>query len=149
MLEEGGEGDFLLDNDDIKCQYASNNHSYGSLVPPDITLPQPTHGSPPDVVLPHQRMMPKRKRKFGKGATRGGDQKSSRSDATVEWHAELAVPGYVAAANDPVISDSSAAVKRLNKKQLQQRLDRSTKRLKCAERKVTSTRKKLLTTKEH
>jgi hypothetical protein len=44
----------------------------------------------------------------------------------------------------------------LNKKQLQQRLDRNTKKLdrnpkklKCAEKKVTATQKKLLTTKEH
>ena len=148
LLEEGGGGDFMLDNDNTKSQCASNNHTYGS-PPLDVALPQPTHGSPPDVVLPHNRKMPKRKSKFGKGATRGGDRKSSRSDTTVERHAELAVPAYATAAGDPVISDSVAAVKRLNKRQLQQRLNRSTKKLKCAERKVTSTRKKLLTTKEH
>jgi hypothetical protein len=148
LLEEGGGGDFMLYNDNTKSQCASNNHTYGS--PPfDVALPQTTHGLPPDVVLPHNRKMPKRKSKFGKGATRGGDRKSSRSDTTVERHAELAVPAYATAAGDPVISDSVAAVKRLNKRQLQQRLNRSPKKLKCAERKVTLTQKKLLTTKEH
>ncbi len=57
-------------------------------------------------VLPHKRMMPKRKRKFGKGATRGP---LNWSDTTpVERHAELAVPGYAAAASDRVSSDSAA-----------------------------------------
>jgi hypothetical protein len=93
--------------------------------------------------------MPKRKSKFGKGKTRGGNRKSSWSVTTVEWHAEPAVPAYAIAAGDSVISDSVAAVKRFNKRQLQQRLNRSTKKLKCAERKVTLTRKKLLTTKEN
>ena len=88
-------------------------------------------------VFPHKRMMPKRKRKFGKGATQGGDQKSSRSDTTPnERHAELAVPGYAATASDPVSSDSAAVVKRLNKKQLQIRLSRNTNKLKCAEKLV-------------
>ena len=53
-----------------------------------------------------------------------------------------------ATAGDAVSSDSVVVVKRLNKKQLQQKLDRNTKKLKCAEKKVTATRKKLLTTKE-
>ena len=101
-------------------------------------------------VLPHKRMMPKRKRKFGKGATRGGDQNSSRSDTTpVERHAELAVPGYAATASDRVSSDSAAVVKRLNKKQLQIRLSCNTNKLKCAEKLVRTTQKKLVTTKEH
>ena len=147
-LEKGGGVDFMLDYDNIESQCASNNHHYGS-PPLEVALPQPTHGLPPDVVLPHNRQMPKRKSKFGKGTTRGGNQKSSQSDTTVERHAELAVPAYPTAAGDPVFSDSVAAVKWLNKRQLQQRLNCSTKKLKCAERKVTLTRKKLLTTKEH
>ena len=53
-----------------------------------------------------------------------------------------------AAAGDAVSSDSVVVVKRLNKKQLQQRLDCNTKKLKCAEKKVMATRKKLLTAKE-
>ncbi len=85
--------------------------------------------------------MPKRKQKFGKGARRGGNCKSGWSD-TADRHAEPAVPGDVAAA--------CVVVKRLNKKQLQQRLDcNNTKKLKCAEKKVTATQKKLLTAKEH
>ncbi len=52
-------------------------------------------------------------------------------------------------AGDAVSSDSVVVVKRLNKKQLQQRLDCNTKKLKCAEKKVAATRKKLITTKEH
>lgn len=149
LLEEGG-GDLMFDNDNTKSQCISNNHTYGS-PPLNVALPQPTDGSPPDVILPHNhnRKMPKRKSKFGKSATRGGNRKSSRSVTTVEWHAEPAVPAYVIAAGDPVISDSVAAVKWLHKRKLQQRLNHSTKKLKCAERKVTSTQKKLLTTKEN
>ena len=148
LLEEGGRVDLMLDNDNTESHCASNNHTYG-LPPLGVAMPQPTHGSPPDVVLPHNRKMPKRKSKFGKGATRGGNQKSSLSDTTVERQAELAVPVYATAAGDPVFSDLVAAVKRLNKRQLQQRLNRSTKKLKYAERKVTLTQKKLLTTNEH
>ena len=87
------------------------------------------------------------KQKFGKGARRGGNRKSGRLD-TADQRVEPAVPGDAA--------DASVVVKRLNKKQLQQRLDRNTKKLdrnpkklKCAEKKVTATQKKLLTTKEH
>jgi hypothetical protein len=47
------------------------------------------------------------------------------------------------------LAAACVVVKRLSKKQLQQRLDRNTKKLKCAEKKVTATQKKLLTTKEH
>jgi hypothetical protein len=46
------------------------------------------------------------------------------------------------------LAAACVVVKRLNKKQLQQRLDRNTKKLKCAEKKVTATQKKLLTAKE-
>ena len=84
--------------------------------------------------------MPKRKKKFGKGAIRGGNCKPGRSD-TADQHIQPAVPRDLAAA--------CAVVKRLSKKQLRQRLDRNTKKLKCAEKKVTATQKKLLTSKEH
>ena len=112
----------VVDNDNIKGQCA----------PIDDLLP--------DDALPHKRKMPKRKKKFGKGAIRGGNCKSGRSD-TADQHVQPAVPRDLAAA--------CVVVKRLSKKQLQQRLDRNTKKLKCAEKKVTATQKKLLTTKEH
>ena len=51
----------------------SSNHTHGLLLP-DTALPQQTCSLPPDVALPHKRKMPKRKSKFGKGATRGGNQ---------------------------------------------------------------------------
>jgi hypothetical protein len=76
----------------------SSNHTHGLLLP-DTALPQQTYSSPPDVALPHKRKMPKRKSKFGKGATRGGNQKSGLSNP-VDQHAEHAVPGDVAAAID-------------------------------------------------
>ena len=131
-VEEGGLG--LVDDNSI-CQCAS------------INLPQPTDDSPPDVLLPHKRTMPKIKQKFGKGARRGGNRKSGWSD-TVDRHVAPAVPRDAAPA--------CVVVKRLTKKQLQQKLDRNTKKLHCAEKKVTATQrkvtanqKKLLTTKEH
>jgi len=117
----------MVDYDITKSQCESNNHTHGSL-PPAIALP-------PDVALFHKRKMPKRKSKFGKGATRGGNRKSGRSE-TVDQHAEPA-----AAAGDAVSSDSAVVVKCLNKKQLQQRLDRNTKKLKCAEKKMMANRK--------
>ena len=147
-LEEEGGGvdlsDYILDNGS-SSQCTSHFSTHG-LLPPDVGLPQSTYSLPPDVALPHKRKMPKRKqKKFGKGATRGGDRKSGRFDTTVDRLAQ----GDAATAGDHISSDSAAVVKRLNKKQLQQRLDRNTKTLKSAERKVTSTQKKLLATKEH
>jgi hypothetical protein len=130
VLKEEGVGvdlfERMVDNDNTIGQSSS------------INVQQPTDDALPDV--PHKRKMPKKKKKFGKGARRGGNRKSGRSD-TADQHVEPAVPGDAVAA--------CVVVKRLNKKQLQQRLDRNTKKLQFAEKKVTATQKKLLTTKEH
>ena len=129
MKEEGVGVDLferMVDNDNTIGQSSS------------INVQQSTDDALPDV--PHKRKMPKKKKKFGKGARRGGDRKSGRSD-TADQHVEPAVPGDAVAA--------CVVVKRLNKKQLQQRLDCNTKKLQFAEKKVTATQKKLLTTKEH
>ena len=64
----------------------------------------------PEQVLYVKRKMPKRKRKFGRGATRGGDQKSSRP-IIVYQHA-VPVPRN----DDDNGSTDSVHAKRMNKK---------------------------------
>ena len=81
------------------CEYFDNIK--GQCAPIDDLLP--------DDALPHKRKMPKRKKKFGKGAIRGGNCKSGCSD-TADQHVQPAVPRDLAAA--------CVVVKRLSKKQL-------------------------------
>ena len=69
--------------------------------------------------------------------------------ATKSLVCPIQLTGMQSLHGDAVSSDSVVVVKHLNKKQLQQRLDCNTKKLKCAEKKVTATRKKLFTAKEH
>ncbi len=92
-----------------------------------------------------KRKMPKRKRKFGKGATRGGDRKSCQSgtrDPLV-----FAAKGDAAANIQATVSATSVAVKPMNRKQLHRSLNWTTKKLKCAEKKEATTAKKLTATK--
>ena len=67
----------ILDNDNTIGQSSS------------INFLQPTDDALPDVALPQKRKMPNNKKKFGKGARRGGDRKSGRSD-TADQHVEPA-----------------------------------------------------------
>ena len=85
--------------------------------------------------------MPKRKCKFGRGATRGGDQKSSRPTIVYQH----AIPGP--RNDDDNRSTDSVHAKQMNKKQLRQKLNRIDKMLKCAEKTVTATQKKLIAAK--
>ena len=64
----------------------------------------------PEQVLYVKRKMPKRKRKFGRGATRGGDQKSSRPNIVYQH----AVP--VPCNDDDNGSTDLVHAKRMNKK---------------------------------
>ncbi len=82
-----------------------------------------------------RKMMPKRKHKFGKGAKRGGNQKSCRQVN----HTALVAPSAL------VARERSAAipVKRMNKKQLHRSLHCTTKKLICAKKKAVTTSKKL------
>ena len=92
----------------------------------------------PEQVLYVKRKMPKRKRKFGRGATRGGDQKSSRPNIVYQH----AVP--VPHNDDDNNSTQLVHAKWMNTKQLRQKLNRIGKKIKCAEKTVTATRKKLI-----
>ncbi len=85
--------------------------------------------------------MPKRKRKFGKGATRGGDQKSCQSGTSDPL--VFAAKGNATANIQATVSVTSVAVKPMNRKQLHRSLDWTTKKLKCAEKKEATTAKKL------
>ncbi len=92
-----------------------------------------------------KRKMPKRKCKFVKGTTRGGDQKSCQSgtrDPLV-----FAAKGDAAADIQATVSATSVAVKPMNRKQLYCSLDWTTKKLKCEEKKEVTTVKKLTSTK--
>ena len=145
-------------NDNTKCQIDRTNKSPPTSVssPPPLDLGMAMHEvkpvievhevEPVEVVEPAivepetlnlyvKRKMPKRKRKFGRGATRSGDQKSSRPNIVYQ-HA-VPVPRND---NDNDNNDSVHA-KRMNKKQLRQKLKRINKKLKCAEKTVTATRK--------
>jgi hypothetical protein len=85
--------------------------------------------------------MPKRKRKFGKGATRGGDQESCQSgtrDPLV-----FAAKCDAAANIQATVSATSVAVKPMNRKHLHHSLDWTTRKLKCTEKKEVTTAKKL------
>ena len=97
----------------------------------------------PEQVLYVKRKMPKRKRKFGRGATRGGDQKSSRPNIVYQH----AVP--VPCNDDDNGSTHLVHAKWTNKKQLWQKLNRIDKKLKCTEKTVTATRKKMIATKAY
>ncbi len=88
-----------------------------------------------------KRKMPKRKRKFGKGATRGGDQKSCQSgtrDPLV-----FAAEGDATADIQATVSATSVTVKPMKRTQLHRSLDWTTKKLKCAEKKEATTMKRL------
>jgi hypothetical protein len=88
-----------------------------------------------------KKKMPKRKRKFGKGATRGGNQKS-RQSGTVD-QLVFAAEGGAAADIQATVSATSVAIKPMNRKQLKSSLDWTTKKLKCAEKNEATTAKKL------
>ena len=79
-----------------------------------------------------KRKMPKRKRNFGKGATRGGDQKSCQSGTSDPL--VFAAKGNATANIQATVSVTSVAVKPMNRKQLHRSLDWTTKKLKCARR---------------
>jgi hypothetical protein len=88
-----------------------------------------------------KRKMPKRKRKFGKGARRGGDRKTSQSGTGDQL--VFAAEGDATADIQATVSATSVAVKQMNRKQLHRSLDWTTKKLKCAEMKEAKTVKKL------
>ena len=96
------------------------------VVEPAIVEPA-THKSP-EQVLYVKRKMPKRKRKFGRGATRGGDQKSSRPNIVYQH----AVP--VPRNDDDNASTESVHAKWMNTKQLRQKLNRIDKKIKVQRR---------------
>jgi hypothetical protein len=141
-------------NGSNKCQCGKTNGTHH--LPPSSLASPPPGASPQSEsgALNHQideqvlvkRKMPKRKRKFGKGATRGGDQKSCWSDR-VDQHA-VPVPKNPATADGHVNTDS-VIVKLMNKKQLQQRLNCNNNKLMNAEKKVTATQQKLIAAKAH
>ena len=82
----------------------------------------------PEQVLYVNRKMPKRKSKFGRGATRGGDQKSSRPNIVYQH----AVP--VPRNDDDNASTESVHAKWMNTKQLRQKLNRIDKKIKVQRR---------------
>ena len=98
---------------------------------------------PPEQVLYVNRKMPKRKSKFGRGATRGGDQKSSRPNLVYQH----AVPVPL---NDVDNSNTDLVhAKQMNKKQLSHKMNHIHGKLKCAEKTVTATRTKLIAPKAY
>ena len=66
----------------------------------------------PERVLYVKRKMPKRKRKFGRGATRGGDQKSRHTNRVIVYQHAVPVPRN----DDDNGSTDSVHAKRRNKK---------------------------------
>jgi hypothetical protein len=112
---------------------------------PDLEL-EPVPEIEPEPEPRTKQKMPNRTRKFGKGATRDGNRKSSRP-ATVDHQVITRAPEDNANAgnhtSNNVATSKLAPFKRMNKKELCRSLDSSTTKLKCSERKVETTTKKL------
>ena len=82
----------------------------------------------PERVMSVKRKMPKRKPKFGRGATRGGDQKSSHPNIVYQH----AVP--VPRNDDDNSNTDLVHAKWMNTKQLRQKLNRIDKKIKVQRR---------------
>ena len=122
----------------------NNDQDFNATTPVDVDQVEDYLAVDKHLPVKSKRKMPKRKKKFGKGAKRGGDRKSCRQvdpSALVDPTA-LVNPTALVAMERPTAT-AAVPVKRMNKKQLHRSLHCTTKKLICAKKKATTTAKKL------